>query len=190
MLSSAPGRDLSLAILKNICGIADNELESHFSGLQEAASGQLRAEGIADGEIRFRRQLELRYRGQSSGIVLQYTAGTDHAESFHKAHETTSGHRLELPVELVNLRLRARAGPAMDSLEKIAGPDTVPGPKTVHLADLEGDVPVYERKYMVQGVELQGPAIISESAATSWIAPDWIASVDQWGNLRLQHAPG
>jgi N-methylhydantoinase A len=59
MLASEPGRDLSLAVLEDISGIADGELEARYSALQERASRQLQSEGVPDDEIRFRRQLEI-----------------------------------------------------------------------------------------------------------------------------------
>jgi len=36
------------------------------------------------------------------------------------------------------------------------------------------------------GVSLEGPLLLMESAATSWIKPGWVVRVDEWGNLLLQ----
>ena len=90
-----------------------------------------------------------------------------------------------MTVELVNIRLGARAKAAMGTLEKFAANTVASEPKKTYMADLKGMVPVHERQKLVQGVALQGPAIITETAATSWIAPGWSASLDQWGNLKL-----
>jgi N-methylhydantoinase A/oxoprolinase/acetone carboxylase beta subunit len=74
----------------------------------------------------------------------------------------------------------------MDTLKKVAGPAVSADPRMTFLADIKGVVPVFERKDLAQGHVLTGPVIVSESAATSWIAPGWAAAVDQWGNLRLE----
>ena len=58
------------------------------------------------------------------------------------------------------------------------------------MADIKGLVPVHERQNLTEGVALPGPAIIRETAATSWIAPGWSASPDVWGNLVLERRAG
>ena len=185
MLASEPGRELSEAILQDITKLTDDELTARFGLLQAEATEQLKAEGAREGEISFKLRLEMRYYGQSSSMVLDFLPGNDHAGAFHEAHQAASGHRLELAVELVNIRLGARAKAAMATLEKIATNTEAIEPKMTYMADFKGMVPVHERQKLVQGVALQGPAIITETGATSWIAPGWSASLDQWGNLKL-----
>ena len=186
MLASEPGRDMSRAILQDISSLSDATLRAYFKSMQDEASGQLLAEGVDPGELRFRPQIELRYRGQSSGFTLDFVLGNDHAEAFHKAHEASIGHRLEQAVELVNLRLDVRASAAMDSLGKTASPASITTAKLLYMADLKGVVPVHERRNLETGVAIEGPAIVTESGATSWIKPGWRACADEWGNLRLK----
>jgi len=186
MLASEPGRDLSRAVLQPLADLGDHEIIASFEELEAAARRQLQRDGVPQANIRYRRQLELRYQGQSSGIVLDFEPGGDHAESFHQAHEAASGHRLERPVELVNLRSAARAPAPVNSLESLAPRAGVIEPRPVYMPDLKGMVDVLERDDLYPGFEFAGPAIVTEKAATSWIAPDWKASVDDWGHLRLQ----
>jgi N-methylhydantoinase A len=185
MLASEPGRDISMAVLQDMGVIDVHEIETRFSEMADQASRQLMAEGVAREEMTFRRQLELRYFGQSSGIVMPFEADCDHQEKFHCAHKAASGHRLDLPVELVNLRLSVRARPAIDRLERLSQAAAETGPRMSYLADIKGMVPVYERRHILQGMLLHGPAIITEPAATSWLASGWSAESDPWGNLRL-----
>jgi len=44
---------------------------------------------------------------------------------------------------------------------------------------------VYRREQLDPASLVEGPAIIAEMAATTWVAPGWRARADEWGNLRL-----
>ncbi|NIP18500.1 MAG: hydantoinase/oxoprolinase family protein, partial [Xanthomonadales bacterium] len=182
MLATEPGRDLSHAVLEPLKRFSDRDINARFSALESSAARELGEEGVPARDIVFRRQLELRYRGQNVGIVVDYVPGEDHAESFHEAHEKASGHRLEHAVELVNIRSAARAPAPVASMEEI--PRGSPGfePRMVYMADLKHTVPVLDRSRLSPGATLEGPAIVTEKAATSWIAPGWFMRADEWGN--------
>jgi N-methylhydantoinase A len=47
-------------------------------------------------------------------------------------------------------------------------------------------VPVYRRETLPSGQCIDGPAVITEQVATTWLAPAWQATVDALGNLRLR----
>jgi N-methylhydantoinase A len=187
MLSSQPGRDLSLAMLQDVEGLDDKELAARFEALARQAKQQLEDEISATDELQLRRLLELRYRGQSSTIVLEFQPGEEHAERFHAAHQSSSGHRLEREVELVNIRLRARGPAVMTSLLPEAASKDGAAPEMVYLSDLKGMVPVYQRAKISNGTMVSGPAIVRETGATAWIAPGWQATPDDWGNLILEN---
>jgi N-methylhydantoinase A len=186
MLASEPGRELSMAVLQNIQELNDKHLEGLFEKLAGEAIGQLEQEGIDVEEIRYRRRFELRYRGQSSALLLEFKAGNDHVEKFHQAHQALSGHRLELEVELVNLRLGARGRPAMASLETIDSPAVSAQARKVFMAEIKGVIDVYDRNQLSVSQVVHGPAIITESGSTAWLATGWQAQPDQWGNLLLK----
>jgi len=52
--------------------------------------------------------------------------------------------------------------------------------------ELAEKVRVWPRAGLTPGVSLEGPLLITESAATAWIKPGWVVVVDEWGNLLLQ----
>ena len=191
MLASEPGRELSSAVLRDLASLDDAQLAEGFEQLQQLAAGQLAAEGIGAAEIRYRPRLELRYLGQSASIVLDFVAGQDHAAGFNAAHEALSGHALERPVELVNLRLSARAAAPLDVLPRVRTRRTQPPePRQQRLPAAAGvnggTVPVYERADLRPARAITGPAIITEPVATAWLAPGWQAELDDWGNLQLR----
>lgn len=186
MLSSEPGRELSRAVLRNVQDLDGQFFVDLFGQLAREAVTQLEQEGVDGAEIRYRRRIELRYRGQSSALLLDYQPGEDHAEKFHQAHQALSGHRLDLEVELVNLRLGGRGNPVMASLEPIESPAASVQGKKTFMAERKGMIDVYDRSKLGAEQSVVGPAIITESGSTAWIAPGWQASMDPWGNLLLK----
>jgi len=46
-------------------------------------------------------------------------------------------------------------------------------------------VPVYARETLAAGQVLQGPALITETVSTTWLARGWQASVHKSGSLLL-----
>lgn len=189
MLASEPGRDFSRAVLELIERFPGENIEAGFAVLEQRAAAQLQAEGIAAREIRYQRNLELRYRGQNESLSLDYEGGADHVGLFHAEHERVSGHRLDLPVELVNLRLSARAPAAMQHLDKLESVESNPVPGEGFATDLGQVVRIWDRECLPPGFSTKGPAIIKEHAATTWLAPGWDLEVDEWGNLRLAVNP-
>ena len=97
---------------------------------------QLNNEGCDPCDIVFRRQLELRYKGQSSTIPIDWTAGADHQEIFNKAHSRASGLQLPHPVELVNLRLSARGPAVLKSIDIQDKGGSAPEDEMVHMPEL------------------------------------------------------
>ncbi len=186
MLVSEPGRELSRAVLKPLDSLADEEIADNFQALEAQAAAQLIAEGCAPGDIRFRHQLELRYQGQSATIPVNWKSGSAHAQAFHEAHEKASGLRLPQVVELVNIRLGARAPAVLRSVDiKPVYGEVLPG-EMIYMPELAQDVPMYHRGALMAGESIPGPLLVTESAATAWIKPGWVVEADEWGNLFLQ----
>lgn len=71
----------------------------------------------------------------------------------------------------------------MPKLVRSSHPPTATRQVVVHGIDTR--VPVFERTDLAAGQHFAGPAIISESVATTWLAPGWNCEVDGYGNLLL-----
>jgi len=108
------------------------------------------------------------------------------SEAFHLAHQERYGHRLELPVELVNLRLQLR-GPTPElpicAVEE-AGESIVPDLGVLH--GIDGPVEIFQREKLRLGDVIEGPALVTEQVSTTFIAADWRGMVDGVGNLVLE----
>ncbi len=184
MLVSKPGRELSRAVLELLEVLPDDKLEQYFRMLENAAIEQLTAEGCKPEDILFRPRLEMRYRGQSAAIAIDWQAGQNHAESFHRAHARLSGVCLPHPVEVVNIRLGAYGAPALDGLYKQNACKSNGVDEISFVPELGEKVPVKSRQGLASGHVLHGPLILTDSEMTAWIKPGWSVYADEWGNLR------
>ena len=185
MLVSEPGRELSQPVLKPLRELHDRTIEGWFHALEANSREQLVDEGCEPQSVKFRRQLELRYKGQSATIAVDWHSGSAHEMLFHEAHAKASGLQLPHPVELVNLRLSARAPAVLNSINvRQESPPSEAG-RQIHMPELDDKVSVYHRNGLSTGVSLEGPLLITESAATAWVKPGWVLRPDEWGNLFL-----
>jgi len=55
------------------------------------------------------------------------------------------------------------------------------------LAGVGEPVPVWSRSDLYAGQEFAGPALVTESVATTWLPAGWDCRVDSVGNLLLEH---
>jgi len=186
MLVSEPGRELSRAVLAPLGTLNDNDIRQGFKLLEADAGAQLTGEGCTLESLIFRRQLELRYQGQSATISINWSDGGDHETAFHKAHTRASGLRLPHPVELVNIRLSARAPAVLKSIDIWQESENVTTGEMIHMPELACKVPMFQRTGLPSGEPVEGPLLVTESAATAWIKPGWQVRSDEWGNLHLK----
>jgi N-methylhydantoinase A len=184
MLVTPPGRLLVRTRLGLLEGLDEAELASAFGALARQGQQSLAREGVEPSSLTREYSVDLRYRGQSYTLNLSWRGRSKTADAFHALHRARYGHLLDLPVELVNLRVRLTAEPYRltfppASVERAA-------PQTTHVAGLDRPVPMLRRAAI--GSPLTGPAVILDDVATTWLAPGWRASRDRAGNLLLSRS--
>ena len=187
LLLAPQGRELSRTVPGRLRDMDDSEIERRFDELVE----RMREEtgGGVSRSWRQSRDLDLRYEGQSEVLRLPWVSTIRTQEDFHARHRECYGYTLDVPVELVNLRL----GLKDPSPPPVLPPWTVrePAEPSGHVAvhGLDQPVPVYARVRLAVGQTVEGPAIILEDTATTRISPCWCAEVDACGNIRLRREP-
>jgi N-methylhydantoinase A len=189
MLVARPGRQLSQTRIGLLQEIPLDDIEGILGGLYQRGLDALRDEGFAPHDCEALASADLRYAGQSYTLNLPWRGVAETTEDFHRAHLQRYGHRLELPVELVNLRQSVR-GPA-SALDLPGVPDTPMAEPfgRCGVAGIGSPVAQFWRRDLAAGQRMQGPVLISEDVATSWIAPGWSLQVDSVGNLLLSRPP-
>lgn len=183
-------RSMTLAAPLNRLSIAD--INQHFDTLTAAALAEAGLGPASDG-LKLEYSLDLRYQGQSYSLNSAWLQSLEkQTEQFHNQHAGRYGHQLDLPIELVNLRVQLIAETAGLHLAKQVQPSDVNGlaenfnpEANGEVYGVSGPVPIWQRDQLSAGQQLSGPAIISDQTGTTWLAPNWRCEVDSYGNLLL-----
>jgi len=187
MLAGRRGRQLSRTVTGMLADWSEQELERIFDELGSAGREALETEDIAPDQIELSRSLDLRYAGQSYTLNIAWAGSRETTDAFHRSHRERFGHRLDLPVELVNVRVGVQGPKPAWRLEP-AAPKEAPEPAgRAKLAGTDGPVDVWHRDALRGGQKIDGPALIIETVSTTFVAEDWRCYVDPQGNLLLEN---
>ena len=190
--------DYSRAFVRRADEADPDTIEGLFAKMEHEGRETLLAEGVEPEGMRFRRQLDFRYLGQSYELTVDVGAPFDGdalpscTEAFHGRHSEIYGYSAASePVEIVNVRLRAIGAIPKPRLAESGARAEVAEPVGRHLVYFEGsdswlETPVYERGDLGPGGAVEGPSIIEQYDSTTVVYPGWGASVDGYGVLRLR----
>ncbi|MGE0370417.1 MAG: hydantoinase/oxoprolinase family protein [Gammaproteobacteria bacterium] len=186
MLVAPRGRQLSRSVARPLRELTAADIERGLEELAACGRAELLHERVAAADIVVTRTLDLRYRGQSHSLNVAWQDPERGAEAFHALHEQRYGHRLDLPLELVNLRVGLRV-PAPDlNLAPPPAPSRPAAPRTrTELHGSGAGAAIYARAELAAGQRVAGPALIAEAVATTYLAPGWCCRRDAAGNLLL-----
>jgi N-methylhydantoinase A len=189
MLASRPGRQLSRTWLGLLGRRSEEEILGRLRELAAEGVASLSAEGARPETLEVRFSLDLRYRGQSYTLNVPWEGSRERAAAaFEERHEQRYGHRLEVPLELVNLRAAVLGRAPGLELSPATGQGGETPVRAVRVHGIAGEVPVWRRDALAPGMRVPGPGILAETVATSWVAPGWQGTLDAWGNLVLERA--
>jgi N-methylhydantoinase A len=196
----------SATLIERADQIELSKITNEFERLENSGRIAHSSAASASGEPIFERSIEMRYWGQSfelsvpvpDRIIIDADWMSELIESFHESHNTAYGFRADdEPVELVNLRLTTIGKIARPQLRKldIISPNAkvaIKGKRPVYFGtdSSEGGVihtTVYDRPKLPAGSVFNGPAIVEEPDCTTVIQPSWSVTVDDFGNLLIEH---
>lgn len=131
------------------------------------------------------RRADIRYVGQSFTLSVPWQGCDESFSSFSALHHQRYGYQLDMPREIVNIQVVPRLEAEKFDLPR----HEVPEKRNVSVKDKvykEADpVPVYERVELFVGQKVDGPCIIREYSATSYLSENWCAEIDHFGNICL-----
>ncbi len=183
------------------------KLENAFESLEAKAAQTILSQGVKSENIRFERQLDMRYLGQSYELIIS-TPKRAHEkidlknamESFHRKHKAIYGYRRDgEPIEIVNARLKAVGvikNKPLERRKKLEDehPFTeafLPSRKVFFENSMKYEsTSVYARNKLRSGNTFLGPAIVEQYDATTVVYPEWRCKVDGFGNLVLSMEEG
>jgi N-methylhydantoinase A len=184
MLLADPTRLLIKSIQRPIEMVTHEEVGAHFDALARPGISDLIADGAAAAAIVERRSVDLRYTGQSFTLTVPWARVDEAAGAFNALHQARYGHALDLPIELVNIRCELTARRTAVQLPKLPHrPVALPRSTVVTLE--HPAVAVFDRNELCVGQRIDGPALVVETMATTFIDAPWQATVDLWGHLHL-----
>lgn len=198
MLMADVIKDYSQTVMLMAHETHPQEIAGHFSPLEQRAQEELLAEGVDKERIVLEHYLDMRYEGQSFEIVTPLAQpGRDQSEAFHTMHERLYGYRNQAkPVEIVNIRLRARGLPEKPEFQgKPLGSSIPPAAALLETREVvfDGkvhDTKVYERDLLEPGNMIQGPAVMVEYSSTVCVPPFAKLTVDGYGNIIMDILDG
>jgi len=186
MLASPVTRELSRTVLASTArDHLDDILSRVFEELEEQGRGEMLAEGAHEDELVAERWVDARYAGQSFELRVPADRWV---ERFHDLHDERYGYRrTATPVEAVTLRVVVTAPPVPIEAPRLAPATASPPLEATRVfhggEELEG-VRVWRRD-LAEGHVIEGPAVVQEYSATTWVPPEWRMEVDAWGCLHL-----
>lgn len=191
--------DYSHTFLHLIKDLAPDRLTEQFEALESQARQQMIGEGVPEGDIVFHRSGDLRFFGQGYELNMplprkDYNPGDleEIGRGFAAVHEEQYGYSMAPEtVQIVNLRLTAIGLLSKPGLEEEpeAGPDpgaALKGKRSIFMEGKRIEVPVFDRKNLRCGNQIEAPAIIEQVDSTTVLFPRYRARVDRYRNLIIE----
>jgi 5-oxoprolinase (ATP-hydrolysing) len=173
------------------------QLSATFDVLANAASAEVKAQGIAAEQIKIVQRVALKYSGTDTTIELPAradTLSTSLVASFETTYKQRYGFLMpnralvieSVSVEAIGATQSATEVPATVATRSSA----LTKLETVHafMAGATQSVNVYLREALQPGDVIDGPAIIKEPNATTIVEPEWRLTVTQLNHLVLSRA--
>jgi N-methylhydantoinase A len=167
--------------------------------LEQQGHQDLLHEGIAADKIMLERYLDLRYQGQAYELIIPYEHTlTIAVENFHRTHEQRFGYSdPNERVQVVNVRIKARGSSDKPVLEqRQASVQTIQAAPTAQRPAIFADTStgsavthttaIYQRETLTPGMQISGPAIITQYDTTTVLPPRWRGQVDEIGNVIIE----
>jgi len=160
-------------------------LEDAYRSLEEYILKKVRK---ADYFVRY---ADARYRGQGWEITTPVgrPASIDEiSRAFENRHISLYGFKMDLPIEVVTIRVFAvirRAKPGLPRPRRY-GDISPRSYRRAYIYDSWVDAPIYLRSELTEGARLRGPALIDEYDSTTVIPEGWEARVDASGSIVVE----
>lgn len=197
--------NLVKAIMKLMDEVEVKKVETAFEKLESKGTKLLEMQRVQKVNMRFIRQMDLRYFGQSYELEIPTSKPFNEkildqtVDMFHKRHLAVYGYAVkDEPVELVNVRLIAVGLVQKPKLveKPLHGEKPLKGAviaeRKVFFEQVNDFIqtPIYRREKLKAGNMIDGPAVIEQYDATTVAYPNWTALVDTFGNIVLSIKKG
>jgi N-methylhydantoinase A len=182
MLHTDMRRDLVRSHYRQPSEISLEGLEEVFSELIAQGDVLLSADGVPPERRRFERRVDMRYTGQEYTLTVDVSEDLANVgelvERFHHAYLVRYGHSTpEAPVETTAARVAAIGINVSEMASGDGGPtDSVVRERSTREVVFDGiphQAAIVHRDEIIEGVEVDGPAVIQEPTSTTVVHPGW-----------------
>ncbi|VAW96258.1 N-methylhydantoinase A [hydrothermal vent metagenome] len=188
MLVAPKGRELSHTFNAVLSESLQNKITQALKSLIAQGEAALFKEAVASEDIMISTRLDCRYQGQSYTLDIPYvyldsSAVKQCKQDFIARHQQRYGHSLNLPIELVNIRVSLNASQTTFELSEVPVKNKASEP--IYRVGNDKEVAVYQRIDLAVSQIINGPALIIETTATTFVDSGWRCEMDVFGNLVL-----
>lgn len=189
--------EASRTLIRRFSEIDFNEIQSILGALKEKALEAFSAEQIPLGACELIYQFDMRYSGQSMQLSLEVAADEVNAQGigaierrFDEMHRQLYTFALASDKELINLRAVATSASTFAKAQRIAVGDenssaAIIDDQTIFADGHDHRANIYDRKLLLAGNVVSGPAIVTEMDSTTLILPQHVADIDGFGNILI-----
>lgn len=188
--------DFARTAVRQLANTSANKLVDDFAALRAEALAEVGAQGIDAGAAQLTYGLDMRYCGQGFELTVPINVaslsagdGLDQlANEFHELHRQRYGHATPgEPVELVTYRLSVRLPSAKPAgLRVAATAERAPDVQSIQIDGQPTPCTFLWRGALSPGYRANGPVVIEEETATTYVPPGWTLTVDSQSNLVLE----
>ncbi len=177
------------------------QLEHSFESMEEEARDHLLEEGVPSENMRFVRQIDMRYAGQwrTLTVPVDFADGENTLNTalkkFHAEHERAYSYSdPSREVEIFALKLVTQGiipKPTMPKVRELGeAQSALTGSRPVYFDESGGyvETPVYDRDKLLPGARIQGPAIVEQLDSTVVLPPETSSVVDPYLNIITKFA--
>ena len=197
-LQSDIRNEYSKTFIRILNEIDEDTLVHELAMLGNDARKWLQDEGVVADKQQVNHEVDVRYYRQGHEITLnidlieiQEKSLLEIKERFDEIHENIYGFKMDIDIEIVNIRAVAIGKISSPSLPISEPGDTDASMAVVdssHEAYFNGEfvkTPLYDRNLLKPNNRITGPAIITQKDSTTLVLPGFVASVDKHMNLLI-----
>jgi N-methylhydantoinase A len=188
-------RDFARTAITRLDEITVEAIIAAFAALGHDATSEVSDQGIDFSQAQVTRGVDMRYRGQgfelTVPVAIEHLAAADGlkqlAHRFHELHRTRYGHSTPSePVELVTYRLTVTVSYPKPARLRAQSAESRPiETQAILINGASVNCNFLWRAGLLAGFESDGPLVIEEATATTFVPPGWFVAVDEQGNLIL-----
>lgn len=186
MVVADQGRQFSKTLSLDTQQLDEKSLEEQFALLERRGMEQLALEGLNSSELVSKRSADLRYKEQSYTLNIDWHVLAEAVAAFKKLHRQRYGYSHDAPIELLTIRINLSTERTPFTMPQFITEQRCNNIRHCKVYGEAKQAKLLARPDLYPGESIEGPAIITEYSATTFVATGWSVIVDGFGNLILQ----